>query len=106
MSILQRINLLAMLMRQCTRFTHINVIERGNSTFIVNYSIMYLLFLLDLLMREVIIINVMFRNIILYPADTGQVITNFKDKNCVTPKAYKWVNVITVENGFIKFVLD
>ena len=89
-------------MRQCTRFIHINVIERDNSTFIVNYNIMYLLFLLDLLdkvldlcvlmlMTEVIIINFMFRNISLYPANTGQVITNCKDKNCENPKAYKWV---------------
>ena len=78
-------------MRQCTRFTNINVIERGNSTFIDNYSIMYLLFLLDLQLREVIIINFMFRNIILYPADTGQVITNCKDKNCENLKAYKRV---------------
>ena len=91
-----------MLMRQCTRFTHINVIERGNSTFIVNYSIMYLLFLLDLLdkvldlhilmlIREVIIINNMFRNIILYLADNEQVIKNCTDNNCEHPKAYKWV---------------
>ena len=63
---------------------------------------MYLLFLLDLLdkvldlhilmlMREVIIINNMFRNIILYLADNEQVIKNCTDNNCEHPKAYKWV---------------
>ena len=33
----------------------------------------------------------MFINIILYPADTGQVITNCEDRKCDHPKAYKWV---------------
>ena len=53
-----------------------------------------------MLMREVIIINVTFRNVIFYPVDTGQVLTNCKDKNCEHLKAYKWVECDYCEEWF------